>query len=184
MFGLFKKRQREAHPLHRMFARMFIPTNLEPGDRGAFLGAMLSPKPNDVLQRCWHDLGAKALTKALTPKDLLPPDGLSGSAFRHDKFLCFFIIFPEPKAPGESYFGFVVAGPSDDWSPEARANVPVRYFILERSSSDVPTVFEWRQQTPGDSGDFESLGAGPSPQHPPHFSNSILSRFFGYVPNA
>src|SRR5436190_17241491 len=144
MFGLFKKRHAtqpadEAHPQHRNFARMFIPGSLT-RQRSGFLVAMSDGKASQTLQEAWHRFGAGVL-----PADLLVPSaGLSVSGFQHEKYLCFLILFPQPKAAGESHFGFIVAGPSDDWSPETRAKVLVRYFILERSATETPTIFEWR----------------------------------------
>jgi hypothetical protein len=160
MFGLFKKRQPaapsgEPHPQHRNFARMFIPGSLAPERRSGFLAAMSDAQASQTLQEAWQKFGARVLP----PELLMPPAGLSASGFRHDKFLCFLIIFPPPK-------------------------VPVRYFILERSVTDTPAIFEWRPSATEDDEIFDSLGPGPSPQHPPDFTALILSRFYGYDPAA
>lgn len=184
LFGFFKKREPELpadqpHPHHRNFVRMFIPDALA-RNRSGFLAAMSDPQASRTLQETWQKCGARVLPR----EQVAPSTGLSVSGFRHERFLCFLIIFPPPKVAGESYFGFVVAGPSDDWSPEARANVPVRYFILERSAMDSPTMFEWRPSTTDGDELFDSLGSGPSPQNPPAFVETILSRFYGLKPDA
>jgi hypothetical protein len=184
LFGFFKKREPELpadqpHPHHRNFARMFIPDALA-RNRNGFLAAMSDPQASRTLQKAWQKCGARVLP----PELVAPSTGLSVSPFRHEKFLCLLIIFPPPRVAGESYFGFVVAGPSDDWSPEARARVPVRYFILERSASSAPGIFEWRPSATEDEELFDSLGPGPSPQNPPDFAQAILSRFYGLKPDA
>jgi len=155
---------------------MFIPTALT-RTRSGFLSAKSEPHASRSLQKAWRECGARVLP----PELLAPSAGLSVSGFRHEKFLCLLFIFP---VAGESHFGFIVAGPSDDWSPEVRAKVPVRYFILERSASSVPVIFEWRPSTTEDDELFDSLGPGPSPQNPPDFVQAILSRFYGLKPNA
>lgn len=184
MFGLFKKRQPtppagKPHPQHRNFARMFIPDALT-RHRSGFLAAMSDARASQTLQESWHKFGAGVLPASA----LMPPTGLSASGFQHDRHLCFLILFPPPTVAGESYFGLLVAGPSDDWSPEARAKVPVRYFLLERSASDAPTIFEWRASSTQDEEIFDSHGPGPSPQNPPDFVERILSRFYGLKPDA
>jgi hypothetical protein len=184
LFGFFKKREPEPpadqpHPHHRNFVRMFIPDALA-RNRNGFLAAMSDPQASRTLQEAWQKCGARVL-----PRELVAPStGLNVSAFRHESFLCLLIIFPPPKVAGESYFGLVVAGPSDDWSPEARAKVPVRYFILERSAMDSSTIFEWRPSTTDGDELFDNLGSGSSPQNPPHFVEAILSRFYGLKPSA
>ena len=180
MFGLFKKRQQaqpadEAHPQHRNFARIFISDGLR-RQRNRFLTLLIDARASQVLQEAWHNFGAKVLPV----ESLTPPAGWSVSAFRHEKHLCILIIFPPPQAAGESYFGFIVAGPSDDWSAEGGAPVPARYFLLERSASDAPTIFEWRSSSAEDEWVFDSHGPGPSPLHPPDFAGIILSRFYGF----
>ena len=143
------------HPHHRNFVRMFIPDALA-RNRSGFLAAMSDPQASGTLQEAWRKCGARVLP----PELCAPSAGLNVSGFRHEKFLCLLIIFPPPNVTGESYFGFIVAGPSDDWSPEVRAKVPVRYFILERSASTAPAIFEWRPSTTEDDELFDSLGLG------------------------
>jgi hypothetical protein len=184
LFGLFKPQApaldpASPHPHHRNFARMFIPVALS-GNRSGFLAAMCEPQANQGLQEAWHKCGARVLP----PELLAPSAGLSVSTFRHEKFVCLLIIFPPPNVAGESYFGFIVAGPLDDWSLEARARVPVRYFILERSALNAPVILEWRPSATEDDEVFDSLGPGPSPQNPPDFVQLILSRFYGLKPDA
>lgn len=184
MFGLFKKRQPtpptgEPHPQHRNFVRGLIPDALA-RHRSGFLVSLSDARASQILQESWHKLGAGVLPSAL----LMPPTGLSASGFKHEKYLCFLIVFPTPKVAGESYLGLIVAGPSEDWSSEARAKVPVRYFILERSATPTPTVFEWRPSSTEGDELFDSHGPGPSPQHPPDFVEAVLSRFYGVNPAA
>jgi hypothetical protein len=182
MFDWFKKSriqsdQLGAHLHHREFARRCIP-GLLTRQRGGFLFAMTGPDGSSMLQKSWENLGAEILP----PKSRLSPDGLSISAFRHNDCMCIFVVFPAPMSSGESYFGLIVAGPSTDWSPEARAKLAVRYFLLERSASNKPEIFEWRQPSSQDEEVFDSLGVGPPPDMPPEFADAILSRFYGYNP--
>ena len=184
MFGLFKKRASGSsadgpHPQHRNFARMSIPDALT-RVRSGFLVALSDARASQILQESWQKFGAAVLPS----NALMPPTGLSVSGFRQDKHLGFLILFPPPKAPGESFFGLILAGPSDDWSPEVREKVPVRYFLLERASGPSPTIFEWRPSGTRDEEAFESHGAGPSPQYPPDFVDVILARFYGVKPDA
>jgi hypothetical protein len=191
MFGLFNKRQPslppplspslqagEPHPQHRNFVRMSIPLALIE-QRSGFFFAMSGPQASQTLQQNWQMAGAAVLPRQL----VLPPTGLQVSSFRHEKYVCFLILFPAPKTPGESYFGFIVAGPTEDWSPETRAKVPVRYFILERSVTDIPTIFEWRPSDSKGEEIFESRGSGPSPQDPRNFVEKILTEFYGLKPD-
>jgi len=158
---------------------MFIPVALS-GNRGGFLAAMCEPQANQSLQEAWHKCGARVLP----PELLAPSAGLSVSAFHHEKFVCLLIIFPPPKVAGESYFGFIVAGPLDHLSSEALARVSVRYFILERSAANAPEILEWRPSKTEDYEVFDSLGPGPSPKNPPDFVQLILSRFYGLKADA
>ncbi len=129
-----------------------------------------------TLHEAWRKFGAGVLPTA----SLLPPAGLSASAFQHQNHLCIVIVFPAPKAAGESHFGFIVAGPSEDWSPEARAKVPVRFFLLERSTGSVPRIMEWQSsEAEVEEEIFKDLGPGPAPQNPPDFVEAILSQFYG-----
>jgi hypothetical protein len=171
----------EPHPQHRNFVRMFIPTSLSMERRSGFLAGISDSEATPRLQEAWNKFGAGVLP----PEMLLPPAGLSVSGFRYDKFLCFLIIFPPPEAIGEAFFGLVIAGPSDNWSPEARPKIPVRYFILERSAASNPTIFEWRPtSTEPEEEVFEDLGGGPLPDNPPDFAEAILARFCGYNSHA
>ena len=177
LFGFFKKRvpqlpPDQTHPHHRNFVRMFIPDALA-RNRSGFLAAMSDSQATRTLKEAW----LKCAARVLPPEVLLPAADLSVSAFRHENFLCLMIVFPPPKAAGESYCGFIVAGPSDDWSPEARARVPVRYFILERTASSAPLICEWRPSATEGDELFDSLGTGP--QNPPDFAQVILTRFYG-----
>ena len=162
------------HPQHRNFSRISVPDALS-RYRSGFLFAITAPQASQTLQENWNRVGA-----AMLPREhLLPPIGLSASNFRHDKYVCFLILFPAPKVSGESYFGFIVAGPAEDWSPETRAKVPVRYFILERSATDTPVIFEWRPSNSNGEEFFDNLGFGPSPQDPRDFVGKILRDFYG-----
>lgn len=156
---------------------MFIPETLS-SRRSGFLEAMLDKQAAQKLQESWKRFGAGVLP----PNALMAPTGLSVSGFQHHGHLCLLILFPTPKAPGESHFGFIVAGPSDDWSPEATAKVPVRYFLLERSTSPLPTLFEWRPSNTDDEEIFDNHGAGIPPHDPTDFTELILSRFYGLKP--
>ena len=182
IFGIFKPRTpaldpAQPHPHHRNFARMFIPDALA-RHRGGFLAAMSDPNSTRTLQEAWQKCGASVL-----PRELLASSaGLSASGFRHENYLCLLIIFPPPKVAGESHLGFIVAGPSNDWSPDARAKVPVRYFLLERSSSDTPVILEWRPSSTEGDELFDALGPGPSPKNPPGFVETILTRFYSFKP--
>lgn len=139
MFGLFKKRGTtpsavEPHPQHGLFVRRSIPIALTI-NRGGFLVEMSKVGASQMVQEIWSNGG----TVFLPPKFLTPPTGLRVFCIRHDKYFCHLIIFPTPnKVAGESFFGFIVAGPSDDWSQEACVKVPVRYFILERTTTEIP----------------------------------------------
>jgi hypothetical protein len=182
MFNLLKRHRPapasvpigEPHPQHRNFVRISIPDTLT-RHRSGFLYAISTPQGSQILQETWQKSGAVALPKEM----LLPPSGLSVSCFRHEKHVCFLIIFPQPQTPGESFFGFIVAGPTEDWSPEARAKVPARYFILERSKTSTPEILEWRPSSSTGEELFDPLGPGPSPQDPRKFVEAILSQFYG-----
>jgi hypothetical protein len=148
--------------------------------RSGFLFAISSPQGSQTLQETWNRVGAAILPR----EQLLPPTGLSVSNFRHEKYVCFLILFPKPRVAGEAYFGFIAAGPTDDWSPETRSRVPVRYFLLERSSSDAPIILEWHPSETKDEEIFDSLGAGPQPNDPRDFVGMILAQFYGLKPDA
>jgi len=185
LFGLFKKQSTALdptapHPHHRNVVRMAIPGALARYPAG-FLTSLSDPGGSQTLEEYWRKCGAAVLP----PELLVPPTGLTVSGFRYENYVCFLIIFPAPKAAGESYFGFIVAGPSTDWSAQACERVPVSYFVLERSTNDIPTIFQWRpSSTEQDEEIFDTLGPGPSPRHPPDFTALILSRFYGYDPKA
>ncbi len=157
---------------------MLIPDALA-RHRSGFLAALSAAEASKTLQENWRRFGVAVLPSA----QLWPPDGLSVSAFQHEKHLCVLITFPMPKAPGESYFGFVVAGPSNDWSPDARARVPVRYFLLEHTASAMPAVLEWRPTSGQEEEVFAGIGLGPSPQNPFDFVDAMLSRFYALKPD-
>ena len=158
---------------HRMFARVFLPVSLR-NTRAGLLGALTASEANYVLQKSWHAFGAKVLP----PSQLLPPTGLGASCFQHEKHLCSLVVFPAPQAAGESYFALVIAGPSADWSTQSRDSVPVRYFILERSQTGNPKVFEWRQKDEDTAEDFEDLGLCSSADSPPIFVDYVFARVF------
>jgi hypothetical protein len=187
LFVLFKKRQppvsplpaNTPHPQHRNFARMSIPDALT-RLRSGFLYAISLPNGSQTLQENWQKYGAAVLPREL----LMPPTGLNVSNFRHDKYVCFLIIFPAPKVAGESYCGFIVAGPTDDWSPETRDKVPVRYFLLERSATDKPTIFEWHPSATKGEEIFDNIGSIAFSQDPRVFVGKILSECYGLKPDA
>jgi hypothetical protein len=159
---------------------MSIPSALT-GQRSGFLYAIAAPQASQTLQENWTKLAALS---PLPKEQCLPPTGMSVSNFRYEKYVCFLIIFPRPRVTGEAYFGFIVAGPTDDWSPETRAKVPVCYYLLERSSSDSPTILQWRPTDTKGEETFDSLGGGPSPNDPRLFVELILTRFYGLKPHA
>ncbi len=178
MFGLFKKKSSEPpsdgpRPQHRNFTRTVIPDALT-RHRSGFLAAISGAQANKTLQESWQMSGMAILP----PNQLIPPTGLGVSGFKNDNHLCFLILLPAPKSAGESYFAFITAGPSEDWSPAAREHVPVRYFLLERTASDTTSILEWQPSAGGEEETFKDHGAGPSPQSPPDFIEAIFSRFY------
>ena len=166
----------EPRPLHRQFVRTFIPLSLAPERRPGFLVEMSSPRATQVLQEAWEKVGIRL---RLPPAMFISPAGMSASGFSHGSLRCFFIVFPPPESAGESFFGLVVAGPADDWSAKALSRVPVRYFILESSTTGTPAVFEWQPSSAGEEEVFTALGSGPSPENPPDFVEAILARVYG-----
>ena len=171
MFGLFKKTKATPPPLptgpnpvQRGFATTYIQTSLT-NHRAGFTGAMLSPEADQVLGRCWARFAAKVLQIQPVPSS----EGLSAQVFREGQLVLVFITFPTPRAPGEAYFGLVLLGPCSDpqWSPDARAEMPFRYFVLCHSLTGT-TVEEWTTDTP------TALGSGPDPE-PPFFVEWVLN---------
>ena len=167
------------HPQHRNFVRTAIPEALI-RHRSGFLHALSGERASRTLQEYWHKIGAVSLPL----EKLVPPAGLSVSSFQHARCLCYLILLPPPQAAGESYFAFLVAGPADDWSPEARGKVPVRYFLLERTMTGRPALFEWSPSASKNGEIFEPLGPGPAPQDPRDFVAKILTHFYGLKPAA
>ncbi|HEX8297420.1 MAG TPA: hypothetical protein VF593_14035 [Chthoniobacteraceae bacterium] len=180
MFNPFKKRKPVLpdgpHPQHRNYARMAVPLALT-SQRSGFLGMLMTEQATQTMRENWQ----RGAARILPPEQLISPAALSVEAFHHKQHLCALIVFPPPNAPGEAHFGFIVAGPgpSGDWAPEVRAALPVRYFLLERSTSDTPTIFEWRPSHTQGEEVFDSHGSGPSPLNPMDFVETIFKRFCG-----
>ncbi len=168
MFGFFKKKPAasspppvptQAHPLQVAFATTFIHSALT-DNRAEFTGAMIFSKESDrVLANCWNSLGSRVLPKS----EMMAPTGLSRTVMRDGDRLIVLIEFPVPRVAGEAYFGVIILGPCDDpqWSAEARARVPFRYFVLFRAANGT-TVEEWSTNPP------TALGSGPEAV-PPFF---------------
>lgn len=161
MFGLFKKRKPEPSPLpsrtnnfQPFFATKWIHSALTSSIAG-FSGAVLCGDGTKVVTNLWKKIWSSSYPNEL----VMPSDGLTVDAFQVSDRLLVLISFPPPTDSGGAYFGVVVLGPCDDpnWGPEARQNLPFRYFVLFRAASGT-TVEDWTTDPP------VPLGHGPDPQ--------------------
>ncbi len=136
MFGLFKKRQPtratdEAHPQHRNFARLFIPDGLG-RQRGAFWACCLMNAQAGHFKRPGGKFGANVLLA-----DALTAHGVERVRFQARPVCAYSSSFLRPKLRGDPILASSLRGLRDG-SAAALATVPVRYFLLERSTNSPP----------------------------------------------
>ena len=137
-------------------------------DRAQFLGYLFRKDLTEMMRAGWTALGKHIGTAAI------PATDLEVWVFKHESRIFGLFQFPPTMTSGEAIAALVVTGPITNGDPKELSETPVRYFVLERTSSPSTTILE--HSTAG----FVAVRPGPMlGSAPTDFTDVVMEIIFG-----